>query len=276
MNELQIFNNEEFKEIRTFVKDNEPWFVGRDICSYFGDTNHSRTLSRVAEEDKEYAEIEDSLGRKQQTIIVNESGLYSILFSMQPQKANNDGVSDAYPIEIKERIEKINKFKHWVTSEVLPSIRKTGKYEIQTPKTYLEALKALVAAEEEKERMAIEMVAMSEKIEEMQPKITYLDKILESTDTMLVTQIAQDYGMSARGFNKLLHDLHVQHKVGGQWILYSDYQGYGYVHSHTHKYEKEDGRTGTRENTEWTQKGRLFLYDFLKSHNKLPLIEKEI
>lgn len=135
--------------------------------------------------------------------------------------------------------------------------------------------RALKIADETIHNLTGEVKALTEKIEEMQPKITYLDKILESKDTMLVTQIAQDYGMSARGFNKMLHDLCVQHKVGGQWILYSKYQGNGYVHSRTHSYEKEDGKTGTRENTEWTQKGRLFLYDFLKSHNKLPLIEQE-
>ena len=256
MNELQIFNNEEFGSVRTIEIDGEPWFIGRDLATSLKYQNGSRDINRhVDEDDRRLVSIYDGI-QNREVIVVNESGMFSLIMGSTLPKAKE--------------------FKHWVTSEVLPSIRKTGKYEVQqTPKTYLEALKALVAAEEEKQKMAIEMVAMNEKIEEMQPKITYLDKILESKDTMLVTQIAQDYGMSARGFNKLLHDLCVQHKVGGQWILYSKYQGYGYVHSHTHKYEKEDGRTGTRENTEWTQKGRLFLYNFLKEHNKLPLIEQE-
>lgn len=126
---IQIFDNPEFGEIRTTTINNEPWFVGKDVSVVFGDTNHSRTLSRIDEEDKSTISIIDSLGRKQNAIIVNESGLYAMLFAMQPQKANKkDGVSDAYPIETQERIAKLKKFKRWVTAEVLPTIRKTGGY----------------------------------------------------------------------------------------------------------------------------------------------------
>lgn len=117
--------------MRIFEIENEVWFIGKDICNYFGDTNHNRTLARVDATDKRYIEIEDALGRKQKAIAVNESGMYSILFTMQPQKANNDGVADAYPIEVQERIDKLKRFKHWVTSEVLPSIREHGTYMTQ-------------------------------------------------------------------------------------------------------------------------------------------------
>lgn len=140
MNEMKIFNSEEFGQVRTVIIDGEVWFVGKDVCKAFGDKNHNRSLGRVDEMDKREMEIVDSLGRTQKAIFVNESGLYALLFSMQPQKANNDGVQDAYPtnkdgvsdeypIEVQERIEKLHRFKRWVTSEVLPSIRKTGKYE---------------------------------------------------------------------------------------------------------------------------------------------------
>ena len=128
MNVLNICQNGEFSKVRIFEIENEVWFIGKDICNYFGDTNHNRTLARVDATDKRYIEIEDALGRKQKAIAVNESGMYSILFTMQPQKANNDGVADAYPIEVQERIDKLKRFKHWVTSEVLPSIRKHGAY----------------------------------------------------------------------------------------------------------------------------------------------------
>lgn len=131
MEEMRIFKNEEFKKVRIFEIENEIWFIGKDICNYFGDTNHNRTLARVDATDKRYIEIEDALGRKQKAIAVNESGMYSILFKMQPQKANNGGVADAYPIEVQERINKLRRFKHWVTSEVLPSIRKHGTYMTQ-------------------------------------------------------------------------------------------------------------------------------------------------
>jgi len=153
MNEIKVFDNAEFGEVRTVVVNGEPWFVGKDICMNFGDTNHNRTLSRVEDEDKLTLPITDAIGRKQNAIFVNESGLYSILFAMQPQKANNNGVSDAYPIEVQERISKIKRFKHWVTSEVLPSIRKHGIYAvdelIENPEL---AIKAFTALKEEREK----------------------------------------------------------------------------------------------------------------------------
>lgn len=128
---LNALSGGEFSCIRVFKINEEAWFIGKDICKFFGDTNHKRTISRVDDCDKQYIEIEDSMGRKQNAIAVNESGMYSILFSMQPQKANNGGGTDAYPIEIQQRIEKLKRFKHWVTSEVLPTIRKTGGYQKQ-------------------------------------------------------------------------------------------------------------------------------------------------
>ena len=128
MKELLIFENPEFGRIRTAEIDGEPWFVGKDVCYVFGDKNHNRSLGRVDSEDKRMIDITDSIGRQQHITVINESGLYSLLFAMQPQKANHDGVPDAYPIDVQERVNKLRRFKRWVTSEVLPSIRKTGSY----------------------------------------------------------------------------------------------------------------------------------------------------
>lgn len=127
-NALQIFKNEEFGSIRTFVKNGEYWFVGRDVCNAFQDKNPNRSIGRIDDCDKRFLKIKDSLGREQTVTVINESGLYALLFAMQPQKANKDGVSNAYPIEVQERIEKLRRFKRWVTHDVLPTLRKTGSY----------------------------------------------------------------------------------------------------------------------------------------------------
>lgn len=124
MNELQIFNNPEFGSVRTSNINGEPWFVGKDVCEAFGDTNYRRSLSNIDDSDKGVSQIETP-GGKQNMVIINESGLYSLLFQMQPQKAK--GVSQNESV-IDERIEKLHRFKRWVTSEVLPSIRNTGAY----------------------------------------------------------------------------------------------------------------------------------------------------
>lgn len=158
------------------------------------------------------------------------------------------------------------------------------------PQTYLEALKSLVKSEEEKQQLALENkrqleqiatiskenAELGNKITEMLPKVSYYDQILESNATMTVTQIAQDYGMSAMKMNKLLAEMKIQRKVQGQWILYADYMPCGYVHSRAVDITKSDGSKSVKYNTEWTVKGRIFLYDILKKNGTLPLIEQNI
>lgn len=157
------------------------------------------------------------------------------------------------------------------------------------PQNYLEALKSLVKAEEEKQQLALENKKQQEqiltisktnmelgnKITEMLPKVSYYDKILQSNATMTVTQIAQDYGMSAMRLNKELESMRIQHKVRGQWILFAQFLEVGYVHSRAVDILRSDGRHDVKYNTEWTTKGRIFLYESLKAKGILPLIEQE-
>ena len=157
------------------------------------------------------------------------------------------------------------------------------------PQNYLEALKSLIKTEEEKQQLALENkqkdetiitiskanVELGNKITEMLPKVSYYDRILQSNATMTITQIAQDYGMSAIAMNKELESMRIQHKERGQWILYAQFLKGGYVHSRAVDIIRRDGRHDVKYNTEWTTKGRLFLYEALKGKGILPLIEQE-
>lgn len=116
---------------------------------------------------------------------------------------------------------------------------------------------------------------MDKVITDMTPKADYADRILSSTDCMTVSQIAQDYGMSAKRFNKVLASACIQRKVGEQWILYADHQGKGYVRTKTNEYTKKDGSTGTKPLKVWTQKGRMFIYERLKTVGVYPDMESE-
>lgn len=135
----------------------------------------------------------------------------------------------------------------------------------------VEAQKMLAQKEEEVKQLQTTVQQMDAVITDMTPKVDYVDKILSSNDCMTVTQIAQDYGMSEVRFNSVLRTAGIQRKVGGQWILCSDFQCKGYVRTKTNDYVKHDGSTGTV----WTQKGRMFIYNKLKEIGIEP-VEEEI
>ena len=258
MQELKIFENSEFGAVRALEVDGAPWFVGKDVAEVLGYTDPNKALAmHVDDDDKLNDKTASSLGQRGGWLI-NESGLYSLVLSSKLPGAKA--------------------FKRWVTSEVLPSIRKHGLYAIDeiiaNPDMAIAALQAL--KEEREKRLAAELdkAVLTQQVAELRPKASYYDLILQCPSLLSVTEIAKDYGLSAKALNKMLHDIGVQFNQSGVWILYSKYQSYGYTQTKTQNYSKPDGTQGARVHTYWTQKGRLFLYDVLKRRGVLPMIER--
>ncbi|MBF7127596.1 phage antirepressor [Pediococcus pentosaceus] len=255
MNELQNFNFEG-NEVRTVLINDEPYFVGKDIADVLGYSNTSKAIrDHVDEEDKLTERIVLS-GQNREVITINESGMYSLVLSSKLPNAK--------------------KFKHWVTNEVLPSIRKHGAY--LTDEKIEEALlnpdTIINLATQLKNEREGRLIA-EQQVKEFQPKVSYYDKVLSNDALMTISLIAKDYGMSGAGMNKLLHELGVQYRQGGTWLLYAKYQRTGWTHSETKMVPRKDGTEKAVLNTKWTQKGRLGLYELLKDNGYLPLIEME-
>ena len=156
--------------------------------------------------------------------------------------------------------------------------KQARQYFIQVEKDYNSPEKimarALRIAEQELSTLRLESKIKDQQIAELTPKATYYDLILQCKDLLSVTEIAKDYGMSATGFNKMLYEFGIQYKQSGVWFLYAKYQSEGYTQTKTQNYNRPDGTQGSRTHMYWTQKGRLFLYDFLKSKDVLPMIER--
>lgn len=146
----------------------------------------------------------------------------------------------------------------------------------QLPQNFAEALRLAADLEEQKQLLTTENAQQKQIIGELKPKADYTDTILKNKGLVTITQIAKDYGMSGTAMNEILHDLGVQYKQSGQWLLYTKYQDKGYTHSATINITRKDGRPDITMNTKWTQKGRLFIYGLLKQHCVLPVIEQEI
>ena len=266
MNDLKIFTNDEFGSVRAFEINGEPWFVGKDIAEILKYQNGSRDINRhVDDEDKTKVMLFDG-NQNKETIIINESGVYSLI--------------------LRSNLPEAKKFKHWVTADVLPSIRKHGMYAtdellanpdfaIQVFQQLKEEREARKLADAKVERLEEENAAQAQQIAESQPKITYYDQVLMCRDAVPTSIIAKDYGWSAKRLNKFLEEKGIQYKLRGTWLLKQKYAGFGYTKSETFPFEGRTGNMHAAINTKWTQKGRLFIYDTMKKHGNLPLIEQD-
>ena len=258
--ELQVYKNAEFGSVRTTTIGGQPYFVGKDVAGILGYSNTRKALiDHVDEEDKGVTKW-DTLGGKQDLVIINESGLYSLILSSKMQNAK--------------------KFKRWVTNEVLPAIRKHGLYAtddlIANPDLAIAAFTALKEEREKNKELMAAVAIGQQQIAEMKPKATYYDVVLKCRDAVNISVIAKDYGWSAMRMNEYLHEKGIQFKQGDIWLLYQKYAPNGYTKTNTHIYEDSKGIKHTKVHTKWTQKGRLFIYEQLKADGIYPQIEMEV
>ena len=254
MNNLTVFENPEFGAIRTVELDGEPWLVGKDVAAALGYKDTINALkAHVDPEDKKGGWRITTPSGDQDMTIINESGLYSLVLSSKLPTAR--------------------KFRRWVTSEVLPSIRRTGGYNL--PKDYPSALRALADTEEKRLALLAENEAQRQVIADFEPVRQYVDTIFHSKGSLATSQIAADYGISARALNRILHEEGIQHKVNGQWILYKKYMGQGYTDSRTIHITHTDGRPDTKMQTYWTQKGRMMIHNILTARGIQAVMDRK-
>ena len=255
------FTNEEFGNVRTTVINGKPYFCASDVAKALG-----------------YKRPNDAVSQHCRATVKHSTPI-----SGKMQKINFIPEGDVYRLIIRSKLPSAEKFESWVFDEVLPQIRKTGGYipvKENDDDNVIMARALLIAQKtiEEKDKQLKEskndnMVLKCENAK-LKPKAEYAEKILQSTGTVTITQIAKDYGMSAKMFNDLLHSLGIQFKVNGQWLLYSEYAGKCYTKSCTHVINHTYGKPESKVYTRWTQKGRLFLYELLKNKGIYPNIEK--
>lgn len=273
-NGIQIFKNSEFGEIRTAGTADNPLFCLADVCRALG----LRQNDVVRRLDKGVVSTHplSTGGGNQYFNFVNEDGLYDVILDSRKAEAR--------------------RFRKWVTSDVLPSIRKYGAYltgealhRAVTEPDFLIQLATEIKKERELRvdaehtcRIQQETINvldskvdnLEREVDEMKEKVSYLDVILATKNSVLVTQIAQDYGESSIKFNRRLNKMSIQYLRGKQWILYAPYKDCGYVTSETYLIKHKNGTEEFRMNTKWTQKGRRFLYETLKAAGVLPVIER--
>lgn len=259
MGEIKIFENAQFGQVRTTISaSGEPLFCLKDVCEVLGLTAKG-VGQRLTDEVISNYPISDTLGRTQMANFVNEDGLYDVILDSRKPEAKA--------------------FRKWVTSEVLPAIRKNGAYVLakddETPEELM--ARALVAAQEalkRKEQRLKEVEAknqlqeerielQSEELKKQAPKVAYHDEVLTSESTYLTSQIAKEFGMGAPTLNKILNEHKVQHKMNDQWLLYHQYQNMGYTKTITRSFTGASGAVHTSQLTVWTEKGRKFIHEMM-------------
>lgn len=258
--QLQIFKNPDFGDVRTIIRDGEPWFVAADVCRAL---DVASTATRRLDEDEISAlrltqTSSNGVSQEREVNIVNEPGLYSLVLGSRKPEAKA--------------------FKRWVTHDVIPAIRRHGMYAVDdiiaNPDLGIAALQALKDEREKRQALESTVAVQSQQIAELTPKASYYDIVLNCKDLLSISKIAKDYGKSAIWLNDKLAELKVQYKQGGVWLLYQRYAEKGYTSTKTHTYPANDGSIHAKVLTMWSQKGRLFIYELLKAHGILPIIER--
>lgn len=264
MKEIKIFDNSEFGELRTIEVDGNTYFVANDVAKSLG--------------------YKDSVNAiKQHCRWVVKRHIPHPQNPAKPLKVNVIPEGDVLRLVVHSELPAAEKYERWIFDEVLPSIHKHGAYmtpekieEVLTnPDTIIKLATDLKAEREKRNILEMETAKQKQLIGELKPKADYTDRILQNKSLVNINQIAKDYGMSANSFNKTLYKLGVQYKQGEQWLLYSKQQKKGYTSSETFEFTHRNGMSDVRMRTKWTQKGRLFLYNLLKEHGIVPLIEQE-
>ena len=235
MNQIQIFQNQEFGAIRTLTNEQgEPMFCLKDVCDVL-DLRTPKVVQRLEDDVLSKYPIVDSLGRTQQASFVNEDGLYdTILESRKPQA---------------------KLFRKWVTSEVLPSIRKNGGYMMVRPDESDEVIMARAL-----QIMQATLQRRDEQIAMLKPRAEYADHVLDSISCFTVTQIGKELGMTGHDLNVLLCSHKIQYQQSGQYLLYADYARQGLAKNRTHSHRGHDGTLRTHTYLVWTERGRDFIH----------------
>ena len=266
----QVFNHPQFGEICTVQQEEgKVLFKANDVARSLG---YAEAAKAVRTHCKGVSVLDTPIENQYGTVV------------MQP--TNFISESDVYRLVMRSKLPEAEKFQDWVCEEVLPAIRKDGAYlsekalqrAVTDPEFFIGLANAI--RKEKEQRLEIESCCteqqllidrQKETIEELGKRSAYAETVLQNKDLVDITQIAQDYGLSGRRLNAILHEKRVQYKSGKQWILYAPYKGNGYVGSETS--QLENGKTVMR--TRWTQKGRLFIHDLLKADGILPVHEIE-
>lgn len=242
--QVTILSNDLFGQVRVVMQHGEPLFCLTDVCRAL-DLNTNGVRARLTDGVISTYPIVDQLGREQVANFVNEDGLYDVILDSRKPEAKQ--------------------FRKWITSEVLPSIRKSGGYmvarENETPEQLM--ARALQVANDTLQRKERQIQLQDQQLRIQAPKVEYHDKVLTSHSTYSTTQIAKEFGFGAVTLNKKLHDMGVQYKQHGQWVLYAKYQDKGYTKSVTQCYTDSNGQMKTVQQTVWTEAGRKFIHTIL-------------
>lgn len=238
MKEISIYESQEFGAIRTMTDERgEPLFCLRDVCEVL-ELRTQKVVQRLEDDVLSKYPIVDSLGRTQQATFVNEDGLYdTILESRKPHA---------------------KKFRKWVTSEVLPSIRKQGGYMVVRPDESDEVIMARAL-----QIMHATLMRRDEEIARLKPKADYADQVLDSVSCLTTTQVAKGMGMTAMELNRILCQKGIQYGQSGQYLLYASYARQGLAQNRTRTFLDRFGTVHTTSQLVWTEKGKEFIYKLL-------------